>query len=78
MDKVDKGKLAMVRGRMLSVREAADRCGQCVASLYNAMGRGELVYVKLGKSRRIPEAALEQWLLDHLQGGWAAADRREV
>lgn len=75
---IDKDRLAVVHGRLLSVREAADRCGQCVASLYNAMGRGELMYVKLGKSRRIPEAALERWLADHLQGGWAAAGRREA
>ncbi|MBM4070272.1 MAG: helix-turn-helix domain-containing protein [Planctomycetes bacterium] len=43
---------------LVPIKEAAGFLGISVGSLYAMMGRGELVYVKLGRSRRIPRRAL--------------------
>lgn len=51
--------------------EAATALGLCRASIYNLMARGELRFVKLGRSTRIPAAELDR-LLGVSSGGSAA------
>lgn len=42
-----------------------------VASVYALMGRGELPYAKIGRSRRIPRRALVELAARHLVGSRA-------
>jgi len=53
---------------ILTVREASGLARQSVSSIYLAMERGELPYLKLGRSRRIPRRSLLAWLALHLVG----------
>jgi len=43
---------------LVTVRQAAQFLGLSIASIYSLMARGELIYAKFGKSRRIPKRAL--------------------
>jgi excisionase family DNA binding protein len=36
---------------------------------YRLVGAGELPYVQIDSTRRVPLAALERWIADHTQGG---------
>jgi excisionase family DNA binding protein len=45
---------------LANVRQAAAHLGLSVAKVYQLMGQGELPYVKIGKSRRIPWKALDE------------------
>jgi excisionase family DNA binding protein len=53
---------------LVTVKEAGRFLGLSVASVYNLMSRGELPYVKLGRSRRIPRVALVQLAARNLVG----------
>jgi excisionase family DNA binding protein len=46
--------------RLLSKKETAERLGMCIDSVDNLIERGELLSVKIGKSRRIFERSLEE------------------
>jgi excisionase family DNA binding protein len=48
----------LVRDGLLNVKQAAVFLEISVAGLYALMSRGELSYVKIGRSRRIPRRAL--------------------
>ena len=61
--------LSMVREGAMSVEEAMSFTGMGRSSLYEAMARGELPYIKIGAARRIPRRALELWLAKHLMIG---------
>ncbi len=61
--------LSMVREGAMSVEEAMSFTGMGRSSLYEAMARGELPYIKIGAGRRIPRRALELWLAKHLMIG---------
>jgi excisionase family DNA binding protein len=43
---------------LVSIREAAEFLSVCPASIYNLNSRGQLPFVKIGGSRRIPRRAL--------------------
>lgn len=47
---------------LLRVDEAARMCGWSRSHLYNAINRGELPTVTLGRTRRIPRKWLEDWI----------------
>ena len=47
---------------LLTVTEAALRLGVGRSFLYNLVIRGEIASVKLGRARRIPVAALEEFV----------------
>lgn len=47
---------------LLTVPEAAARLGVARSYLYTRVMRGELVSVKLGRARRIPVHALDQFV----------------
>ena len=48
----------LVEGGMVNVKEAARFLQISLAGIYALMGRGELEYAKIGRSRRIPKNAL--------------------
>lgn len=52
----------------LHIAEAARFSGLSKSSLYLAMERGDLLYVKVGRRRLIPRAGLIQWLAEHVGG----------
>lgn len=58
----------------ISVKEAAEILGLSRATVYNAMGAGHLQYVGYGRARRIPKAALRDFVMQNLKGGWKVGD----
>lgn len=52
----------MVDKLLLTVPEAAERLGVGRSFLYGVIQRGELSSVKLGRARRVPIAALEEFI----------------
>ncbi len=46
--------------RLISVNQAADRLGVVPLTVYRAMKRGELPWVKLGSRKLVPEAYIDQ------------------
>ncbi len=63
----------LVADGLLTVREAAAFLRISRSSLYATMDRGELAFVKLGRSRRIPRRALVELAASGLQGGVRAS-----
>lgn len=59
-------KLPTSVGPLMTVAEAANTLNISRSHAYNLMDRGDLAYVKLGKSRRIPEAAVNQLITRNL------------
>jgi excisionase family DNA binding protein len=51
-------KHTLVQEGLAKLQEAEAYLGVCRATLYKMMDGGELAYVKLGKSRRVPWRAL--------------------
>ncbi len=60
----------LVADGLVSVREAALFLSVSRSKLYELMDNGELKFVKLGRSRRIPRRALIDLAASGLQGGW--------
>ena len=60
---------ALVADGLLKVSEAAAFLQLARASLYVLMDQGELPFVKLGRSRRIPRRALVELAARGLRGG---------
>ena len=58
----------VVEEGLMTVREGARFAAVSVAALYSMMARGELAYVKLGRSRRIPRRALVELAARNLVG----------
>jgi excisionase family DNA binding protein len=58
----------MLADGLSTVREAAVYSRLSRAFLYNAMERGDLVYVKVGRRRLIPKRALLEFLARGLRG----------
>lgn len=61
----DKQLAEIVAEGNLRVPEAAKLAGVSRSTLYGWMA-GDLPYLKIGKCRRIPAAALKRFLADHL------------
>jgi len=57
---------------LVRVEEAARILSLGRSKIYELMGSGELPSVTCGKARRIPLAALVQWVADHTVLGVAA------
>jgi excisionase family DNA binding protein len=51
------------------VAEAARLLSVSRSFVYTAMERGHLLYVKLGRARRIPRRALTEYVAARLRGG---------
>jgi excisionase family DNA binding protein len=58
----------LVAEGLVTVKEAGQFLRLSVASVYGLMARGELPFVKLGRSRRIPRRALVELAARNLVG----------
>lgn len=52
---------------LLTPVEAAAALGVCRTKLYELMGAGDLAYVRIGRSRRVPVVALHQFVVRQMQ-----------
>lgn len=57
---------------LLTVSEAAQMCGYSRSFLYEAVNRGEIPTIRLGRTCRIPAAWLEKWVSEHV-AAWERA-----
>ena len=60
---------ALVEDGLMKVAAAAAFLSLSRATLYTLMDRGELPFVKIGRSRRIPRRALVELAARELRGG---------
>ncbi|MDA1054802.1 MAG: helix-turn-helix domain-containing protein [Planctomycetota bacterium] len=67
-DNLDVGHSPEDRVDLIRVTEAARELSASRSLVYSLMDRGELAYVKLGKSRRIPRQALRDLVVANLVG----------
>jgi excisionase family DNA binding protein len=58
---------ATAAGRLLTVREVAERLSLCRATVYRLCECGELPHIRLSNAIRVKEEALEQFLLEHIE-----------
>jgi excisionase family DNA binding protein len=58
---------------LMQVAEVAQFLSVGRSTVYQLMDRGELPFVKLGASRRIPRRAVLNLASANLKGGWALA-----
>lgn len=65
----------LVAEGLLSVGEAARFLSLSRSTLYELMESGRLVYVKLGRARRIPRRAVVALATSNLRGGWQREGR---
>ena len=56
-------------GRLLTVREAAERLAVSTATVYALCDRGELPHVRIGNAIRIAPADLAAYVAGHRSGG---------
>ena len=61
---------ALVADGLMTIQEAAEFLSVSRSKLYELMDNGELIFVKLGRSRRIPRRALIDLAASGLHGGW--------
>lgn len=57
---------------LLNVEEAAKMCGYSRSFLYEAINRGEIPVIRLGRTARIPKAWLEKWIAEKI-AAWERA-----
>lgn len=57
---------------LVSPEEAAEMLGVCRSRVYDVMRKHELVSVRLGRSRRIPVAALREYVENLARDAWVA------
>jgi len=61
---------ALCRDGLMAVKEAAGFLGLSRSKLYELMDNGQLPYVKIGRSRRVPRQAVVELAARGLQGGY--------
>jgi excisionase family DNA binding protein len=59
----------LVQNGSFTLKEARDFSKLSISTLYALMGRGELAFIKIGRSRRIPVNALVELAAKNLIGG---------
>ena len=62
--------IAVVADRLMTVQEAAGFLRLSRSTIYLLMDRGELAFVKLGRSRRIPRLAVIELAARELRDGF--------
>ena len=60
---------ALVEGGLLKVQEVGCFLGLSRAAVYQLMERGELAWVQLGRTRRVPRRAVVRLAASRLTGG---------
>lgn len=50
----------------LTVKEVARRLAVGRTTVYELIAKGDLVAIRIGRARRIPESALERWIAQQL------------
>lgn len=55
--------------QLLTLRQAADRLAVSIPTIYRLMEDGELPWIKLGKARRVPLAAVVALVARNTRGG---------
>lgn len=53
---------------LMPIHAVAERLGVSRTMVYSLMNAGELAYVKLGRSRRIPNSAVRDLIAKNLRG----------
>ena len=66
----DEEKTLLVQDGLAPVTEAQKFTSLSRSTLYQLMASGQLVFVRLGRSRRIPRRALVDLAASNLRGGW--------
>lgn len=66
---MDNNSLKLVESGLARIDEGCRFLGISRAKLYEIMERGELSYVKIGRSRRLPRQALKEFAAQRLVGG---------
>ena len=62
---------------LITVTEAAVRLGVGRSYLYSRVMAGDIASVKLGRSRRIPLRALDEFVAEHLKSEADGSDDRD-
>ena len=52
---------------LLSPYEVARRMSVSRSTVYELMAKGELASISIGRARRIPASALDEWFEDHIE-----------
>ncbi len=71
---MDNNSLKMVDSGLARIDEGCRFLGISRAKLYEIMEKGELPYVKIGRSRRLPRQALKEFAAQRLVGSACAKD----
>lgn len=50
---------------LLTVKDVAQRLAIGRTTVYELISRGGLKTIKIGRARRIPESALDEWIAQH-------------
>lgn len=65
--------------KLITVEEVAKQLGVSRTTVYEVMDRGELPYVKIGRSRRVSQQAINSYIEANTKGGWAVpSDSQEL
>ena len=60
--------MAPIQDKLLTVPEAAERLGVCRTLLYTLMERGELPFVKIGRTRRLCPSHIDAFIVRNTIG----------
>lgn len=66
----DDERMWLVQDGLATVAEAQKFTSLSRSTLYSMMDAGQLVFVKLGRARRIPWRALVELAAANVRGGW--------
>ncbi len=68
---VDAPRSSVLASGLLTVDRSSELCSMSRSFLYSQMDKGNLPYIKLGRSRRIAVSDLEEFVASRKTGGWA-------
>jgi excisionase family DNA binding protein len=61
--------MSMNEQRLLTVPEMAERLNVSRSKGWQLAQRGDIPVVRIGRSVRVPEAELAEWIKQHIEGG---------
>jgi excisionase family DNA binding protein len=62
--------------KLLTINEAASALGLGRSLIYTLIAKGELKSIKIGRARRIPLSAIDEFIKQHLEQDWSKAEGR--